>query len=128
MVPGGGVALLRTHASLNRLELGGDEQVGRDIVLAAIEVPARQIADNAGERGAVAVARILEHSGAWGYNALTGIYEDLEAAGILDPTKVTRCALQHAASIGTLVLTTDAIVVDAPEEESEDEEGTGGEA
>jgi chaperonin GroEL len=119
VVPGGGVALLRTHATLSRLELGGDEQVGRDIVLAAIEAPARQIADNAGERGAVTVARILEHSGAWGYNALTGIYEDLEAAGILDPTKVTRCALQHAASIGTLVLTTDAIVVDVPDEETE---------
>jgi chaperonin GroEL len=125
VVTGGGVALLRSRAAIARLELGGDEGVGRDIVLAALEVPARQIADNAGERGTVTVARILEHSGAWGFNAQTGIFEDLEAAGILDPTKVTRCALQNAASIGTLVLTTDAIVVDAPEEESEGEAGPG---
>ena len=124
VVTGGGVALLRSRAALVQLELGGDERVGRDIVLAALEVPARQIADNAGERGTVTVARILEHSGAWGFNAQTGIFEDLEAAGILDPTKVTRCALQNAASIGTLVLTTDAIVVNAPEEESEGEAGS----
>ena len=123
VVTGGGVALLRTRAALSRLDLGGDEQVGRDIVLAALEVPARQIADNAGERGTVIVERILEHSGAWGFNALTGIYEDLELAGILDPTKVTRCALQHAASIGTMVLTTDAIVVDVPDEQAEGEAG-----
>jgi len=115
VVTGGGVALLRTGVALRRLELGGEEQVGRDIVLAALEVPARQIAENAGESGAVTVGRILEGRDAWGYNALTGIYEDLAVAGILDPTKVTRCALQHAASIGTLVLTTDAIVVESPE-------------
>jgi chaperonin GroEL len=123
VVTGGGVALLRSRAALGRLELGGDERVGRDIVIAALAVPARQIADNAGERGAVTVERILEHTGAWGFNAQTGIYEDLEAAGILDPTKVTRCALQNAASIGTLLLTTDAIVVDAPDEPAEGEAG-----
>ncbi len=123
VVAGGGVALLRSRLAVARLELAGDERVGRDIVLAALEAPARQIADNAGERGTVIVARILEHAGAWGFNAQTGIYEDLEAAGILDPAKVTRCALQNAASIGTLVLTTDAIVVDAPEEPADGEAG-----
>lgn len=128
VVTGGGVALLRARPTLRLLDLGGDEQVGRDIVLAALEVPARQIAENAGESGAVTIERILERPGAWGYNALTGIYEDLEAAGILDPTKVTRCALQHAASIGTLVLTTDAIVVDAPEAEADGEDDEGAEA
>jgi chaperonin GroEL len=117
VVAGGGVALLRAQPVVVALTLAGDEQVGRDIVLAALEAPARQIADNAGEPGRVSVERIREHSGAWGYNALTGQYEDLEAAGIIDPAKVTRCALQHAASIGSMVLTTDAIVVNTPEEE-----------
>ena len=124
VVTGGGVALLRAQPVVRGLTLAGDERVGRDIVVGALEVPARQIADNAGEAGCVAVERILEHGGAWGFNALTGSYEDLEAAGILDPAKVTRCALQHAASIGSLVLTTDAIVVEGPEEGAEE----GGEA
>ena len=124
VVPGGGVALLRAQPAVRALALGGDEQVGRDIVLAALELPARQIAENAGEVGPVVVERIRAGAGAWGYNALTGVYEDLETAGILDPAKVTRCALQNAASIGALVLTTDAIVVDAPE----DEPGAGGTA
>ena len=117
VVTGGGVALLRAQPAVRALTLGRDEQVGRDIVLAALEAPARQIADNAGEPGTVSVERIREHSGAWGYNALAGRYEDLETAGILDPAKVTRCALQHAASIGSMVLTTDAIVVDSPQDE-----------
>ena len=117
VVPGGGVALMRAQPAVRALRLSGDEAVGRDLVLAALEAPARQIADNAGEPGAVAVERIRDHAGAWGFNALTGVYEDLEAAGIIDPTKVTRCALQNAASIGALVLTTDAIVVDDAGEE-----------
>ena len=116
VVTGGGVALLRTQPAVRGMSLAGDEQVGRDIVLAALEAPARQIADNAGEPGTVSVERIREHAGAWGYNALAGRYEDLEAAGILDPAKVTRCALQHAASIGAMVLTTDAIVVDSDDD------------
>jgi chaperonin GroEL len=117
VVPGGGVALLRAHATLAALPGSGDEAIGYAIVREALEAPARQIATNAGEDGAVVVARILEGEGAWGFNAVTGAFEDLEAAGILDPTKVTRTALQHAASIGALVLTTDAIVVDADEDE-----------
>jgi len=88
------------------------------IVSEALEQPARQIAENAGEHGGAVIERIRSGEGAYGYDALLGRYCDLNAAGIVDPTKVTRCALQNAASIGTLVLTTDAIVVD----DSDDEE------
>ncbi|HEY3216215.1 MAG TPA: TCP-1/cpn60 chaperonin family protein, partial [Candidatus Eisenbacteria bacterium] len=94
------------------LELSGDEAIGRDIILRALEEPARRIASNAGEEGSIAVERIRRGQGGFGYNALTREYGDLVAQGILDATKVTRCALQNAASIGSLVLTTDAIVVD----------------
>jgi len=118
VVTGGGVALLRARPELSALTLSGGERVGRDIVLAVLELPARQIAENAGEPGAVAVGRILAERGAWGYDAQAGRYTDLDAAGILDAAKVTRCALQHAASIGALVLTTDAIVVDEGEHET----------
>jgi chaperonin GroEL len=91
--------------------------VGRDIVIAAVESPAHQIAQNAGAEGAVVVERIRRATGGTGFNAWTGEFEDLPAAGILDPTKVVRVALQNASSIGALVLTTDAIVVDSEEEE-----------
>jgi chaperonin GroEL len=117
VVPGGGVALLRAQAAAEALDLAGDEAVGRDIVCAALESPARQIAHNAGFEGAVVVERIRRGSGGHGFNAWTCEYEDLTAAGILDPTKVVRAALQNASSIGALVLTTDAIVVDSDEEE-----------
>jgi len=113
VVAGGGVALLRAQAAVEALEASGDEALGRDIVLASLEEPARQIADNAGAEGTVVVARIREGRGAYGFDALTGEYADLIEKGILDPTKVTRCALQNAASIGAMVLTTDAIVVDS---------------
>ena len=119
VVPGGGVALLRAEAAVRALELSGDESVGRDIVCAALESPAFQIAQNAGAEGGVVVERIRRASGGTGYNAWTGEFEDLPAAGILDPTKVVRVALQNASSIGALVLTTDAIVVDSEEEEQE---------
>jgi chaperonin GroEL len=122
VVTGGGVALIRARSVLETLAFPGDEQTGLEIVRAALEAPARQIAHNAGEDGAVAVERIRRGAGGWGYNALTGVYEDLDLAGIMDPTKVTRCALQNAASIGAMVLTTDAIVVDDDEEESAPEE------
>ena len=101
--------------------------MGRDIILPALEEPARQIAANAGEEGAVVVGRIREGTGGFGYNAATGEYGDLVAWGIIDPVKVARCALQNAASIGALVLTTDAVVVDVEEEEGEGE-AAGGEA
>ena len=119
VVPGGGVALLRAQAAVRALDLSGDEAVGRDIVCSALESPAHQIAQNAGAEGAVVVERIRRESGGTGFNAWSCEYEDLPAAGILDPTKVVRCALQNASSIGALVLTTDAIVVDSEEEEAE---------
>src|SRR5205823_2734917 len=100
-----------------------NEQVGLEIVYRALEEPARQIAINAGDEGEVVVERIRGGTGTFGYNALTGEYGDLEKFGIIDPARVTRSALQHAASIGALVLTTDAIVVDTPDDEQEESEG-----
>jgi chaperonin GroEL len=120
VVAGGGVALIRAQGALEAMKLPGHEQIGLEIVHRALEEPARQIAINAGEEGGVVVERIRAGSGTFGFNALTGEYGDLETFGILDPAKVTRCALQHAASIGSLVLTTEAIVVDSPEEEEEE--------
>ncbi|HET7224898.1 MAG TPA: chaperonin GroEL [Candidatus Eisenbacteria bacterium] len=120
VVPGGGVALLRAQSAVRALELPGDEALGRDLVLAALEEPVRQIALNAGEDPNRVVARIREGTGAFGYDALTGTFADLDAAGICDPVLVTRTALQHAASIAAMVLTTDAIVV-----ETEDDEESG---
>jgi chaperonin GroEL len=122
LVAGGGVALLRAQPRLAGLKLPADERVGLEIVRLALEAPARQIAANAGEEGKLIVERIRAGTGWFGFNALTREFGDLEAFGILDPAKVTRCALQHAASIGSLVLTTDAIVVDAPEDEDEETE------
>ncbi|MCU0314214.1 MAG: chaperonin GroEL, partial [Solirubrobacteraceae bacterium] len=116
VVAGGGVALLRAQPAIEALGLGGDEREGAAIVSAALEEPARQIADNAGVDGVVVVDRIRGLSGGWGWNAETGEYEDLLAAGIMDPVRVTRSALQHAAGIGGLVLTTDVVVVDDEEE------------
>ena len=127
LVVGGGVALLRAQPRLRSVQLPGDERIGLEIVLRALEEPARQIAINAGAEGDVVVHRIRGGEGSFGFNAVTGEFGDLEAFGIIDPTKVTRCALQHAASIGSLVLTTDAIVVDTPEEEDEDGSGEEGE-
>ncbi len=118
VVVGGGVALLRTQTALRAMDLPAEEAIGRDIIVRALEEPARQIAANAGAEGAVAVARIREGKGGFGYNAATGVYGDLLAWGIIDPVKVARCALQNAASIASLVLTTDAVVVDMPEEEA----------
>jgi chaperonin GroEL len=117
IVPGGGVALLRAQAAVRALSLRGEEKIGRDVVARALEEPARQIAENAGEDGGVALTRIREGDGRLGFNALTGGYEDLMGAGIIDAAKVTRCALQNAASIGTLVMTTDAIVVESDDDE-----------
>ncbi len=129
VVVGGGVALLRARGALEGLALEGDEAAGAAIVGEALEQPARQIAANAGEDGAAAARRILEGEGGFGFNALTGRYEDLAAAGILDPVKVVRVGLEHAASISGVVLTTDVIVVDEEEEEEEPpapEAGEGG--
>ncbi|HEX8138718.1 MAG TPA: chaperonin GroEL [Pyrinomonadaceae bacterium] len=116
IVPGGGVALMRAARALDKLENeDGDVRTGISIVRRAMEEPLRRIAENAGIEGAIAVGRVEESKGARGLNAATGEYEDLVAAGIIDPTKVVRTALQNAASIAGLMLTTDAAVADAPE-------------
>ena len=117
IVPGGGVALLRAQAALLKLEARGDEKSGIEIIATALEAPARMIAFNAGAEGSIVVEKIKAQKGAVGYNAATGEYQDLVEAGIVDPTKVARSALQHAASIASLLLTTEAIVTDIPEEE-----------
>jgi chaperonin GroEL len=126
VVPGGGVALLRAQPAVKALRLPVDEAIGRDIVARALEEPTRQIVINAGEEGPPAIVKIRAGKGGFGFDAATGRYVDLVEAGILDPVKVTRTALQNAASIGALVLTTDAVVVDAPEEEQGPEETAGG--
>ncbi|MBI2880275.1 MAG: chaperonin GroEL [Candidatus Tectomicrobia bacterium] len=119
IIPGGGVALLRCIPTLEKLEnqLGGDQAVGIRIIKRALEEPARQIANNAGVEGSIVVQRIKSEKGNFGYNAATDTYEDLAKAGIIDPTKVTRSALQNAASIASLLLTTEAIITDIPEKE-----------
>jgi len=118
IVPGGGVALVRSSKALDELigTLQGDEKIGAQIVRRAIEEPLRQIVGNAGEEGAVVVGKILESKDDhYGYNAATNKFEDLVKAGVIDPTKVTRTALQNAASIAGLMLTTEAMVADIPE-------------
>jgi chaperonin GroEL len=116
VVAGGGVALLRAIPELEKLELSGDQQIGVNIVKRALEEPIRQIANNAGWEGSVVVQKVKEMSANDGFNADAEQYEDLVAAGIIDPTKVTRTALQNAASISGLMLTTEALVTDIPEE------------
>jgi chaperonin GroEL len=118
IVPGGGVALLRCIAALNKLKLDGDEQLGVNIVRRSLEDPARQIANNAGMEGSVVVEKLKEGKDAFGLNAETAVYEDLVKAGIIDPTKVVRFALQNAASVAALMLTTEAMVAEKPKEES----------
>ncbi len=118
IVPGGGVALLRAQKALENIELGEDEErFGVQIVRRALEEPLRQIAINAGLEGAVVVNRVAsESSESFGFNAATGEFEDLVAAGVIDPAKVTRTALQNAASIAGLMLTTEALITELPEE------------
>jgi chaperonin GroEL len=121
IVPGGGVALLRTAPAVDKLigQLVGDEKTGAQIIRRAIEEPLRQIIANAGEEGAVVVAKVLESKDTnYGYNAATSVFEDLVAAGVIDPTKVTRTALQNAASIAGLLLTTEALISEIPEPKS----------
>jgi len=118
IVPGGGVVLLRALPALEAVKARGDEQVGVDIVRRALEEPIRQIAENAGAEGSIVVQTVKDGTGAFGFNAETATYEDLLAAGILDPTKVTRVALQHAASIAGLMVTTVCLVTELPEKET----------
>jgi chaperonin GroEL len=116
IVPGGGVALARCVAALDKLKLEGDEQIGVNIVKRALQEPMRQIVENAGEEGAVVLGKVLENKDSnYGFNALTNEYEDLVKAGVLDPTKVVRTALTNAGSIASLMLTTEALVAEIPE-------------
>jgi chaperonin GroEL len=118
IVPGGGVAFIRAQKALDNIKgLEGDEKVGVQIVRRAIEEPTRQLADNAGQEGALIVQEVKARKGNEGYDVATGEYTDLVKAGIVDPTKVTRSALQNAASISGLLLTTEAIVTEMPEKE-----------
>ena len=115
IVPGGGVAFIRAQKALDNLKLEGDEKIGVAIVRRAIEEPLRPLADNAGQEGALIVQEVKKRKGNEGYNVATGEYEDLVKAGVVDPTKVTRSALQNAASISGLLLTTEAIITEMPE-------------
>jgi chaperonin GroEL len=118
IVPGGGVALVRALSSLEKLETGSAEQAaGVNIVRRALEEPCRQIAANAGKEGSIVVHKVREGKGAFGYNAATDEFEDLVEAGVIDPTKVVRSALQNAASVASLLITTEALVVELPKEE-----------
>jgi len=117
IVPGGGVALLRSQNVLDSMKVEGDIQIGVNIVKRAVEEPMRQIANNAGREGSIVVEKVKELEGDKGFNALTETYEDLVKGGVLDPTKVVRSALQNAASIAGLLLTTEGLVSDIPEDD-----------
>jgi chaperonin GroEL len=120
IVPGGGVALVRAGRALEKLKLEGDQRVGLDIIKRALEEPMRWIATNAGEEGSIVVSKVRElKSPDEGFNAATEVYEDLVKAGVIDPAKVVRSALQNAASIASLLLTTEALVSEIPEEKKE---------
>jgi chaperonin GroEL len=123
IVPGGGVALIRAQRALKTLKLDADEQIGVDIIRRAVEEPIRMIVQNAGGEGSIVVEKVRQSKDdAFGYNALSDTYENLVQAGVIDPTKVTRTALQNAASIAGLLLTTEALIV----EKKEDKPAAGG--
>jgi chaperonin GroEL len=116
IVPGGGVALLRAAKALDTLKLSGDEATGADIVRRALEEPLRQIVQNAGLEGSIVVEKVRNSSDvAHGFDAESNTYVDMVRAGIIDPTKVERVALQHAASIASLMLTSEALITDSPD-------------
>jgi chaperonin GroEL len=114
IVPGGGVALLRCAAVLDKLTFDDDRRYGVNIIRRAIEEPLRQIAQNSGAEGSIVVHTVREGKAAFGYNAASGVYEDLVKAGVIDPTKVVRVALQNAASVASLMLTTEALIAELP--------------
>ena len=118
IVPGGGTALIRAQGGVGDLGLEGDEATGADIIMRAIEAPLRQLSANAGREGALIVEHVKNESGNIGYNVASDTYEDLVAGGVVDPTKVTRSALQNAASISGLLLTTECLISDLPEPEA----------
>ena len=119
IVPGGGVALLRAVSALDKLKTEGDEKIGVDIMRRACEEPVRQIVGNAGYEGAIVIEKIRGNKETnFGFNAQSADYEDLVKAGVIDPTKVTRSALQHASSISGLMLTTEAMICEIPEKKA----------
>jgi len=117
IVPGGGVAYMRALKVLKNARFPGEEQLGVNLIKRALEEPVKQIANNAGFEGSVVVQRVMEGEGSFGFNAETGTYENLIKAGIVDPTKVTRFALQNAASVAGLLMTTEAMVAEKPKKE-----------
>ena len=126
ILPGGGTALLKAAKALDRLKVDGDAQFGVDLMKKVVQTPVRTIAENAGIDGAVVARRVLaEKNATHGFNALKNEYGDMLAAGVVDPTKVTRSALQNAVSIASLLLTTDCVVTDR--KESDDDAGMAGE-
>jgi chaperonin GroEL len=127
IVPGGGVALIRAVKALNELKLEGDQKIGVNIVKRAIEEPLRWIANNAGVEGSIVVQKVLDSKDEeWGFNAQDETYENLVQAGVIDPTKVVRTALQNSSSIASLLLTTEALVSEIPEEKKEPSMPAGG--
>jgi chaperonin GroEL len=126
IVPGGGVAYLRAASALDSLKLEGGEKFGVDIIRRALEEPSRWIAQNGGWEGSIVINKIREGKGGYGFNAATGNYEDLLAAGVIDPTKVSRTALQNASSVASLMLTTEAMIAEKPKDEKEQGGGPGG--
>jgi len=126
IVPGGGVALIRTKKALETLKgVNSEQQAGIDIIRRAIEEPLRMIAQNAGREGSVVVDKVANGKGAYGFNAATDSYGDLVKDGVIDPTKVVRCALQNAASVSGLLLTTHAMIADKPKDEEDAHAGHG---
>jgi chaperonin GroEL len=119
IVPGGGVALVRCLDALGKIKIKADQKLGVKVIMRAIEEPLRQIANNAGHEGSVVIDKVKQGTGSFGYNAETDEYEDLMKAGVIDPTKVVRLALQNAASVASLMLTTQAMVAEKPEEKQE---------
>jgi chaperonin GroEL len=118
IVPGGGVAYVRSLGALDKVSLDDDRQVGVNIVRRALEEPLRMIAANAGIEGAMVLQNVRATTGSQGYDAASETYVDMVAAGIIDPTKVTRIALQNSASVAALLLTTEALITEIPEDES----------
>jgi chaperonin GroEL len=126
IVPGGGVALIRARKALEGLKLSNEQMFGVRLLKRACEEPLRQISENAGEEGSVVLDKVVNSEGAVGFNAATGVYEDLEKAGVIDPTKVVRTALENASSVASLLLTTEAIVAERPKKDSGAPAGGGG--
>ncbi|MBL9038300.1 MAG: chaperonin GroEL [Archangium sp.] len=126
IVPGGGVAFIRCLKALDGLKVNAEEKFGVDIIRRSLEEPLRQIAGNGGLEGSVIVNKVKEGTGSFGFNAATGAFEDLLAAGVIDPAKVSRCALQNAASVSSLMLTTEAMIADRPKDDDKMPAGGGG--